>query len=117
MGFASLWAGIRVEVTKNTRQRRYFGADLATKRQKRFGLIEPKQAISIQTMKAFGIYLLTDRTLRILLEFARNTALNEIAYRKILDKGTRIEPSVSSSPESVYLPPSSCPPGASSPHR
>jgi hypothetical protein len=67
-------------------------------------------------MKAFGIYILTDRTLCILLEFARNTALNDIAYREILDKGTRVEQSVSSSPDSVYLLPSSYPPGASSPH-
>jgi len=66
-------------------------------------------------MKAFGIYILTDRTLRILLEFARNTELNDIAYRELLDKGLRTEQSISSSPESIYLLPSSCPPGASSP--
>jgi hypothetical protein len=66
-------------------------------------------------MKAFGIYILTDRTIRLLLEFARNSELNEIAYREVLDKGTRIEQSISSSPESVYLLPSSRPPIA--PHR
>jgi hypothetical protein len=68
-------------------------------------------------MKAFGIYILTDRTLRILLEFARNTALNESAYRDVLDKVTGGEQSVSSSPDTVYLLPSSCPPGVSWPHR
>ena len=68
-------------------------------------------------MKAFGIYILTDRTLRILLEFARNTSLNEIAYREVLDKGTDIEQYISSSSEPDYLIPSSCPPGTSSPYR
>ena len=67
-------------------------------------------------MKAFGIYILTDRKLRILLEFARNMALNEIAYREVLDKGIRVDQSVLSSPESVCFP-SSCPSGASSPQR
>ena len=69
-------------------------------------------------MKVFGIHILTDNTLHTLLEFARNTAMNEIAYREVLDKGTRIEQSIASSPESVYLLPSSCPPGTfSSSHR
>lgn len=68
-------------------------------------------------MKAFGIYILTDRTLRILLEFARNTALNEIAYREALDKGPGSEQAISSSPESACLLPSSRPPGASAPLR
>jgi hypothetical protein len=68
-------------------------------------------------MKVFGIYILTDRTLRILLEFARNTALNEITYKEVLDKGTRIEQSIAARPVSVYRLPSSCLPGASSPHR
>ena len=40
-------------------------------------------------MKAFGIYILTDRTIRILLEFARNSELNEIAYREVLDDEKR----------------------------
>jgi len=65
-------------------------------------------------MKVFGIYILTDRTFRTLLEFARNTALNEMAYREVLDKGTGIEQSISSSPESFCLPPPPCPPGTAS---
>ena len=68
-------------------------------------------------MKVFGIYILTDRTLRILLEFARNTELNEITYRKLLDEGTNIEQSISSSSEPVYLLPSSYPFGTSLSHR
>jgi hypothetical protein len=84
---------------------------------KRVGLIKPKLAISDQTMKVFGIYILTDRTLRILLEFARNTELNEIVYRKVLDEGINIEQSISSSSEPVYLIPSSYPLGTSLFHR
>jgi hypothetical protein len=41
----------------------------------------------------------------------------ELIQVELLDKGTRIEQSISSSPESVYLLPSSCPLGASSPHK
>lgn len=37
-------------------------------------------------MKVFGIYIFTDRTLRILFEFARNTAFNEVAYQKLMDE-------------------------------
>jgi hypothetical protein len=117
MNFAALCTEMREKGARDTRHTRCTGEERGTNRQDRTGLIKPKQAISVQTMKVFGIYILTDRTLRILLQFARNTELNEIAYREILDKGTRIELSVSSPPESLYLLPSSCPPGASSPHR
>jgi hypothetical protein len=78
--------------------------------------LTPKRPISDQAMKAFGIYILTDRTLRILLDFARNTALNEFAYREMLDKGIRSEQPLSPSPDSVYLLPSSSPSDAPSPH-
>jgi hypothetical protein len=64
-------------------------------------------------MKAFGIYILTDRTLRVLLEFARNTAMNEIAYRELLDKKTDIAQAVAASPGSVCLLPASRPSDAS----
>jgi hypothetical protein len=37
-------------------------------------------------MKVCGIHILKDHTLQVLLESARNTALNEIAYQKILDQ-------------------------------
>ena len=40
----------------------------------------------IRTMKLLGVHILKDHTLQVLLESARNTALNEVAYQKLLNE-------------------------------
>lgn len=37
-------------------------------------------------MKVLGIHILKDHTLQVLLESARNTAFNEVAYQKVLNE-------------------------------